>query len=140
MGPFTSTERPTENTPLLQSLFDLRRQRSISEPHWSSRMPVAQPLPAHRRKRKALIIGININYASHSNPGFRLRYCIEDAHSMAGFLCNHLGFQHFDVRIMTDTTPRDGPTEANISEAMRALVRINDTDGEMIGYEGSTQT
>jgi hypothetical protein len=27
---------------------------------------------------------------------------------------DHLGFQHRDVRIMTDTTPGDLPTKANI--------------------------
>jgi len=41
---------------------------------------------------------------------------------MANFLCDHLGFQHRDVRIMTDTTPEDVPTKAKILEAMSALV------------------
>jgi len=37
---------------------------------------------------------------------------------------DHLGFQHRDVRIMTDhdRTPEDVPTKANILAAMRALV------------------
>jgi len=77
--------------------------------------PDLQPYHVRRRKRKALIIGVN--YASHQNPNFRLSRCIEDAHSMANFLCSHLGFEHRDVRIMTDssdTTPRDRPTKANI--------------------------
>ncbi|KAI0293765.1 peptidase C14, caspase domain-containing protein, partial [Russula brevipes] len=65
---------------------------------------------------------IGINYASHQNPRFRLRYCIEDAHSMANFLCDHLGFQPRDVRIMTDRTPGDRPTKDNILAAMEALV------------------
>ncbi|KAI0292168.1 peptidase C14, caspase domain-containing protein [Russula brevipes] len=83
-------------------------------------MPVALPFLARRRKRKALVIGIN--YASHQDPSFRLRCCIEDAYSMANFLCDHLGFERRDVRIMTDTTPGDRPTKANILEAMNALV------------------
>jgi len=41
---------------------------------------------------------------------------------MANFLCDHLGFQHRDVRIMTDRTPGDRPTKDNILAAMEALV------------------
>jgi len=41
---------------------------------------------------------------------------------MANFICDYLGFERRDVRIMTDTTPGDRPTKANILEAMNALV------------------
>jgi hypothetical protein len=77
---------------------------------------------------------IGINYSSQPDPNFRLRHCVEDAYSMAKFLCGTtvlsinviislivplvgLGFAHHNVHVMTDgvdETPWDLPTKENI--------------------------
>ncbi|KAH9999168.1 caspase domain-containing protein [Russula compacta] len=85
-------------------------------------MPVPEPFSLCTGKRRALLIGIN--YSFHPNPRFRLRGCIEDAHGMANYLHENLGFSGDEVRIMTDNSPCpwNYPTKENIVAAMRALV------------------
>jgi uncharacterized caspase-like protein len=51
-----------------------------------------------------------------------LKQCIEDAYGMANFLHSNLGFARDDIRVMTNETPWDRPTEENIVHAMRGLV------------------
>ncbi|KAF8476389.1 caspase domain-containing protein, partial [Russula ochroleuca] len=95
--------------------WPVRSQSAESQP--------AQSWPVRLRKRRALIIGIN--YSSQPDPNFRLRHCVEDAYSMAKFLCVGLGFAHHNVHVMTDgvdETPWDLPTKENILRAMSALV------------------
>ncbi|KAH9995800.1 caspase domain-containing protein [Russula vinacea] len=95
--------------------FDLTGQRIVHP-----QMPIPLPFFRNTGKRRALIIGIN--YSLHPRPDLELKKCIEDAYGMANFLCSNLGFAHDDVRVMTNESPWDCPTEANIRHAMRALV------------------
>ncbi|KAI0001468.1 peptidase C14, caspase domain-containing protein [Russula compacta] len=85
-------------------------------------MPVPEPFSLCTGKRRALLIGIN--YSFHPDSRFRLGSCTEDAHGMANYLHENLGFSGDEVRIMTDNSPCpwDYPTKENIVAAMRALV------------------
>lgn len=120
-GPFTLKwpDAPQE--------FDLS-----GEHNWHPQMPDPEPFFWDRGKRRALIIGIN--YSLHPVPGFRLEKCIEDAYGMANFLCANLGFEHNDVRIITDDSPWDRPTAENIREAMAALVYDAQPNDSLILY------
>jgi len=108
-GPFTP------KWPAAPQEFDLSGQRN-----WHPQMPDPQPFFGDTGKRRALIIGIN--YFLHPEPGFKLEKCIEDAYGMANFLRANLGFEHDDVRVITDENRWDLPTADNIREAMAALV------------------
>ncbi|KAH8981558.1 caspase domain-containing protein [Lactarius hatsudake] len=74
-------------------------------------------------QRKAVLVGIN--YATHPDPRFRLRWGVHDAREMARFLRKHFGFERNNIRVLTDDQhdrPWDLPTEANIRAAMSWLV------------------
>jgi len=110
-GPFT----PAVEFPASPQEFDLTGQRI-----WHPQMPVPLPFFRNTGKRRALIIGIN--YSLHPRPDLELKQCIEDAYGMANFLHSNLGFARDDIRVMTNETPWDRPTEENIVHAMRGLV------------------
>ncbi|KAH9959639.1 caspase domain-containing protein [Russula dissimulans] len=82
-------------------------------------MPTPQSFSLCTRKKRALVIGINY---THSNPDLQLRHAVEDAYSIANFLCENLGFAQDDVRLMTDDRPWDQPDKESIMRAMNELV------------------
>ncbi|KAH9995799.1 caspase domain-containing protein [Russula vinacea] len=114
-------QAPQQSPPLLpfpaspQEIFDWTGQR-VFHPQ----MPIPRPFIRYTGKKRALIIGIN--YSLHPRLDLELRKCIDDAYGMANFLHTELGFSHNDVRIMTNESPWDCPTEENIRRAMEALV------------------
>ncbi|KAH9959641.1 caspase domain-containing protein [Russula dissimulans] len=88
---------------------------------WARGPPVSVPQPFSRRtgRKRGLVIGINY---THSNPGLQLRHAVKDAESIAHFLCESLGFDPNDVRLMTDNRPWDRPDKESIIRAMKQLV------------------
>jgi hypothetical protein len=106
---------PVVGFPASPQEFDPTGQRILHPP-----MPVPLPFFRNTGKRRALIVGIN--YSLHPRPDLELKKCIDDAYGMANFLRSDLGFAPDDVRIMTNETPWDHPTEENIRDAMRGLV------------------
>ncbi|KAI0267552.1 hypothetical protein BGY98DRAFT_1023964 [Russula aff. rugulosa BPL654] len=53
---------------------------------------------------------------------------------MANFLRDNLGFEHDDVRVITDENPWDHPTVDNIMEAMAALVYDAQPNDSLVFY------
>jgi len=83
-------------------------------------IPTPQSFSLCTRKKRALIIGIN--YTHHPNPGLRLKNAVDDAYTIANFLCENLGFASNDVRLMTDDHPWGRPDKESIMRAMSELV------------------
>jgi len=120
-GPFTP------KWPTAPQDFDLSDRHD-----WHPQMPDPEPYFGDTGKRRALIIGIN--YSWHPVPGFELKKCTEDAYGMANFLRAYLGFEHDDVRVITDENPWDHPTVDNIMEAMAALVYDAQPNDSLVFY------
>ncbi|KAI9450157.1 caspase domain-containing protein [Lactarius psammicola] len=100
-----------------QPLYDVTREYQAHPPHASA----AQPYSLRVGRKKALFVGIN--YSTHRDRGFRLKWAVHDAREMARFLHESFHFEWSNMQILTDDQPESLPTKANIRAAMRWLVK-----------------
>ncbi|KAI9428700.1 caspase domain-containing protein [Lactarius indigo] len=82
---------------------------------------VAQSYSPYVRQKKALLVGID--YSTHPDPRFRLKWGVYDARVMARFLHESFHFEWSNIQILTDDQPGSLPTKGNIRTAMRWLVK-----------------
>ncbi|KAH9058348.1 peptidase C14 [Lactarius vividus] len=82
--------------------------------------------------KKALLVGID--YSTHPNHSYRLKWCVYDAREIALFLHESFDFEWGNMQILTDDQPGNLPSKANILAAMRWLVEGARTGDNLFFY------
>ncbi|KAI9440069.1 caspase domain-containing protein [Lactarius indigo] len=109
--------RPSPTPARSQPLYDAGREYLTHRPY----LQAVQPYYPRVGQKKAVVIGIN--YSTHPDPRFRLRWAVQDARKMARFLHESFDFEWSNMQILTDDQSGSLPTKANIRAAMHWLVK-----------------